>query len=146
MAICTSIWGTSGEDVLRDGRKSFENGLPNSDTDLSAQTDETTWGIVPSTQSVVNAFAITETNSNRFQDVGLDGLGSPDKNIPGRNEADFFSDYLDALNPGARSIWQNDPSNDDYRFFRGDAYDNAGADILQRYKRFNSPEGELGDR
>ncbi|MBK8531365.1 MAG: cell surface protein SprA [Flavobacteriales bacterium] len=133
--------GNISEDVLRDGRKSFENGLPNSDTDLSAQTDETTWGIVPSTQSVVNAFAITETNSNRFQDVGLDGLGSPDKNIPGRNEADFFSDYLDALNPGARSIWQNDPSNDDYRFFRGDAYDNAGADILQRYKRFNSPEG-----
>ncbi len=45
------------------------------------------------------------------------------------------------LNPGARSIWQNDPSNDDYRFFRGDAYDNAGADILERYKRFNAPEG-----
>ncbi len=66
---------------------------------LSAQTDETTWGVVPTTQSVVNAFAITETNSNKFQDVGLDGLGSPDKNIPGRNEADFFSDYLDALEP-----------------------------------------------
>jgi len=135
--------GNISEDVLRDGRKAFENGLPNAADDISQQTDETNWGVVPSTQSVVNAFAIVQggTNSNKFQDVGLDGLGSPGLGIPGRNEAEFFSTYLNQLSAGARNVWQNDPSNDDYRFFRGDDYDNANADILERYKRFNSPEG-----
>lgn len=138
--------GNISEDVLRDGRKGFENGLPNSAADVASATDETPWGVVPATQSVVNAFAITETNSNRFQDVGLDGLGSPATGIPDRNEADFFGDYLtdvagSVTNAAALQAIQNDPSNDDYRFFRGDALDNAGADILQRYKRFNAPEG-----
>lgn len=136
--------GNISEDVLRDGRKAFENGLPVSDADVAAVTNETNWGVVPATQSVVNAFAITENNSNKFQDVGMDGLGSPDKEIPGRDESFFFEDYLNVLNPGARNRWQSDPSNDDYRFFRGDALDNlngVGADILERYKRFNMPEG-----
>ncbi len=138
--------GNISEDVLRDGRKSFENGLPNSPTDVSSVYDETTWGVVPATQSVVNAFAITETNSNRFQDVGLDGLGSPGQQIPDRSEAAFFSSYLSAVagsvtDATALQRIQADPSNDDYRFFRGADYDNASADILTRYKRFNAPEG-----
>lgn len=138
--------GNISEDVLRDGRKAFENGLPNNATDASATFDRTPWGVVPTTQSVVNAFAITQTNSNKYQDVGLDGLGSPGLQIAGRNEAEFFSSYLDAVagtvsDPAALQAIRNDPSNDDYRFFRGSAYDNAGANILQRYKRFNAPEG-----
>src|SRR5690606_30984375 len=68
--------GNISEDVLRDGRKFFENGLPKNTTDLSQETDTTAWGLVPTTQSVVNAFAITESNSNAMQDVGLDGLPS----------------------------------------------------------------------
>jgi len=138
--------GNISEDVLRDGRKAFENGLPNNANDATALVDETPWGVVPATQSVVNAFAITETNSNRFQDVGLDGLGSPGLQIAGRNEQQFFSNYLSAVagtvsNPQALQAIQNDPSNDDYRFFRGSAYDSQNADILTRYKRFNGPEG-----
>ncbi len=43
--------------------------------------------------------------------------------------------------PSARQRWQNDPSNDDYHFFRGSDYDSQQLDILQRYKRFNAPEG-----
>jgi len=133
--------GNISEDIMRDGRKAFENGLPNTATDVSAQTSDTEWGVVPLTQSIVNAFAITETNSNKFQDVGLDGLGSPGAQTTGRDESVFFEDYLSVLNPGARNRWQSDPSNDDYRFFRGTGYDSDGADILQRYKRFNDPEG-----
>lgn len=133
--------GNISEDVLRDGRKSFENGLPSNAADLSAEIDETVWGVVPATQSVVNAFAITEDQSNAYQDVGMDGLGSPAVNIPGRNEAEFFQPYLNGLTPGARARWGNDPSNDDYRFFRGQAFDDDEADILTRYKRYNAPEG-----
>ena len=135
--------GNISEDVLRDGRKFFENGLPKNTTDLSQETDTTAWGLVPTTQSVVNAFAITESNSNAMQDVGLDGLpsGTANQFQSGMNEQEFFSDYLDALNPGARDVWQSDPSNDDYRFFRGAQQDAEQLNILERYKRFNAPEG-----
>jgi cell surface protein SprA len=138
--------GNISEDVLRDGRKSFENGLPNDASDAASVYDQTPWGVVPATQSVVNAFAITESNSNRYQDVGLDGLGSPAQQIAGRNESEFFSSYLNDIvgivtDPGALQGIQSDPANDDYRFFRGQRYDSEGADILTRYKRFNAPEG-----
>lgn len=133
--------GNISEDVLRDGRKSFENGLPKNLTDFAATTDTTAWGVVATTQAIVNAFAITENNSNRFQDVGLDGLGSIEADLEGRSEQNFFADYLNSLSPGARNVWFNDPSADDYHFFRGTDYDAQGLDILQRYKKFNGPEG-----
>jgi hypothetical protein len=72
----------------------------------------------------------------------MDGLASTQTDLEGRNEVDFFRDvFLDQLTPSARARWQNDPSNDDYRFFRGTDFDDTGADILERYKRFNAPEG-----
>ena len=40
-----------------------------------------------------------------------------------------------------RDSIQADPSNDDYQFFRGTSLDNQQASILDRYKRFNNPEG-----
>ncbi|MBK8499040.1 MAG: cell surface protein SprA [Flavobacteriales bacterium] len=133
--------GNISEDVLRDGRKSFENGLPKDANDAAATTATTAWGVVPTTQNVVNAFALLESNSNLYQDVGLDGLASTPGDIPDRNEVDFFGSYLNDLSPAARSAVQNDPSNDDYHFFRGDDYDSQQLDILKRYKRFNAPEG-----
>jgi cell surface protein SprA len=133
--------GNISEDIQRDGRKFFENGLPNNLSDVSSPTEETNWGVVPTTQSVVNAFALSQENSNRFQDVGLDGLASVQTDAAQRNEQSFFDDYLNALPPSARQRWNNDPSNDDYHFFRGSDYDSQQLDILQRYKRFNAPEG-----
>ncbi|HOZ39590.1 MAG TPA: cell surface protein SprA [Flavobacteriales bacterium] len=134
--------GNISEDVLRDGRKFFENGLPKDLSDVAQATDTTAWGVIPTTQSVVNAFAIVEDNSNRYQDVGMDGLASTQTDLEGRNEVDYFRDvFLDQLTPSARARWQNDPSNDDYRFFRGTDFDDTGADILERYKYFNAPEG-----
>lgn len=133
--------GNISEDVLRDSRKSFENGLPKNSEDLSATTDATSWGVVPTTQSIVNAFAITDDNSNRFQDVGMDGLSDQQPDVEGRTEQSFYADYLNSLDPGARAVWQNDPSADNYHFFRGSDYDNLNLDILERYKLFNGLEG-----
>jgi cell surface protein SprA len=138
--------GNISEDILRDGRKFFENGLPKSLTDFAQETDETEWGVVPTTQSVVNAFAIVESNSNRFQDVGLDGLSSSQADLAGRTEQNFYAAYLTQVanvvtDPAALAAIQNDPSNDDYRFFRGTQQDNQQLSILDRYKRFNGPEG-----
>lgn len=138
--------GNISEDIQRDGRKFFENGLPKDVTDISQETEETPWGIVPSTQSVVNAFAIVDNNSNKYQDVGLDGLSSAQPDIEGRTEQSFFADYLTqvsqaVVDPAALAVIQSDPSNDNYRFFRGTQQDSQQMSILQRYKRFNGPEG-----
>ncbi len=128
--------GNISEDILRDSRKSFENGLPKTDNDPNAQVEETVWGRVPTKQSIVNAFDNT-TNSNSAQDIGYDGLSDED-------ERTFFSDYLNSiqggLNPDAFLKFQSDPSNDNYHYYRGGDYDAANLDILQRYQRYNGVE------
>ncbi len=149
--------GNVSEDVLRDSRKAFENGLPSTPTDLASTTSQTQWGVVPATQSVVNAFTITDQNSYKTQDVGLDGLADDiptqvtngnaytEKTFP---ENVAFVNNMSAVitNPAALDSLRQDPSSDRYHFFRGDTdYDVAnggqGLDILRRYKYFNGPEG-----
>ena len=146
--------GNISEDVLRDSRKSFENGLPSNETDLAATTSPTDWGIVPTSQSVVNAFAINDNNSYARQDVGLDGLrdGQGNLDIPSEQEFPDNAAYLAAIsgivtnNPARLDSISQDPSGDRYHHFRGDTdYDllngGSGIGILQRYKYFNGPEG-----
>jgi cell surface protein SprA len=129
--------GYISEDILRDGRKSFENGLPTSSN--IGLVDTTAWGIVPLQQSLVNGFD-NNPNSRIYQDVGLDGLSSS-------QEQSFFANYLNAIrgihgetSTAFRKAY-NDPSNDDYHFFRGSDYDNASTSILDRYKNYNGQEG-----
>ena len=76
--------GNISEDILRDSRKSFENGLPGSP--ILQNIDTTSWGRVPTVQSVVHAFD-NSSESRTYQDVGLDGLRDQD-------EQAFFIDYL----------------------------------------------------
>jgi len=145
--------GNISEDVLRDGRKSFENGLPSNETDQASTTTSTDWGYVPTTQSVVNAFAINDNNSYARQDAGLDGLRDGVNNLDIPSEQDFPENaaYLSAMNgiisanPARRDSLGQDPSGDRYHFFRGGDYDSGGAGqpfgILRRYKWFNGPEG-----
>ena len=63
--------GSISEDILKDGRKQYENGLPNDGGDES--TISTNWGKIPSNQSLVYAFD-TEGVQRTNQDVGYDGL------------------------------------------------------------------------
>jgi len=140
--------GNLSEDLLRDSRKAFENGLPKNLADAAATTDNTTAGVVPTTQSVVNAFAITDDNSYRYQDVGMDGLANTQPDIEGRTEqnfapyADYLSDVQGVVDPGVyNSVINPDPAADDYHFYRGSDFDDLGYDILQRYKKFNNLEG-----
>lgn len=129
--------GNVSEDILKDGRKSFENGL--SGTTTLNYVDTTAWGRVPVVQSFVNAFD-NDIESRKLQDVGLDGLGDED-------ERSFFQEYLDDLaqvvNPASEQ-YQNallDPSNDDYHYYRGSDYDADQIGILDRYKKFNGFDG-----
>ncbi|SFO16556.1 cell surface protein SprA [Chitinophaga sp. YR627] len=129
--------GNVSEDILKDSRKFFENGLPNPNTDRN-KTDSSVWGRIPKFQQQITQAFDNDPEIRRYQDVGYDGLQSGD-------EASFRQSYLDRLaaNFGpASDIYKEakaDPSNDDYRHYRDPAYNNA--DILQRYKRFSNPEG-----
>jgi cell surface protein SprA len=127
--------GDVSEDILKDGQKSFENGLPVSD--LVNNVDTTVWGRVSTLQSLVNAFD-NNPESRKYQDVGFDGLSDED-------ERSFFSDYLDELRDlvydDVFEKFYSDPSGDNYHYFRGTNLDQAEKDILERYKRFNGPDG-----
>lgn len=132
--------GNVSEDILKDGRKSFENGVPPEGPDANGQytngnVTETVWGWMPTTQVVVTAFD-NDLNSRLNQDVGLDGLRNDLENA-------FFADYLNSLtvDPAIKALIEDDPSNDNYRYYRDDRWDAQEATILERYKLYNNPDG-----
>ena len=138
--------GDISEDILRDGRKSFENGLPTSNTEeafLANPVDTTQWGRVPKMQSVVNAFD-NDANSRHYQDIGLDGLSSAEDL---GDEQSFFADYINSIavlfGTGSQAYQQAlaDPSNDDFRYFLSSYWDANDVKISDRYKYYNNPEG-----
>ncbi len=138
--------GDISEDILRDGRKGFENGLPGGPTpqDFAANpVDTTIWGRVPVLQAVVNAFDNDE-ESRKYQDVGYDGLSSTN-NID--DEQSFFADYINSVgvlfgtSSEAYRKAAEDPSSDDFRYYRSSYYDNSDTKINDRYKRYSMPEG-----
>jgi len=132
--------GDVSEDILRDSRKAYENGLPTSD--IVQDIDTTLWGRVPVLQSLVDAFD-NQPASRPYQDVGLDGL-------PDQEERNFFQDvYLNKINSsyGASSLAfskaNEDPSTDNYHYFRGSDFDENAeySSILNRYKKYNGTQG-----
>ena len=133
--------GEISEDILRDGRKSFENGLPTSPEVTGV--DTTIWGRVPNTQPIVNAFDNNES-SRKYQDIGYDGLSSTHGS---NDEQSFFADFLNqiALLHGTSSTAYQlalaDPSSDDFHYYRGTDYDEQNLNIVQRYKYYSNPEG-----
>jgi cell surface protein SprA len=130
--------GNISEDILRDSRELAENGLPTA-PGLNTY-DNTAWGRVPKVLPPVNAFD-NDPATRTFQDVGLDGLGDDD-------ERSFYkAPYLDkiaaAFGPSAAAYnnASNDPSGDNYHYFRGDDYDSQNKKIQERYKDFNNTQG-----
>ncbi|MEO6328921.1 MAG: cell surface protein SprA, partial [Ginsengibacter sp.] len=132
--------GNISEDILKDSRRFYENGLPT--PNAPSQVDASSvWGKVPKNPiQVTNAFS-NDPNDRPLQDVGFDGLNDTAE-VTRRK-----SDYLDVLqnNFGAGSkAYQDalrDPSSDNYHYYRGDDLDAQGAGILGRYKNFNNPQG-----
>lgn len=123
--------GSISEDVMRDGKHAFENGLPN-DGNLALAT-ENEWGYVTNQQFVNNTFDNSAT-SRANQDVGLDGISST-------NEAQKFQTFVNAIaNPSEREVVLQDPSSDNFNYFLGDALDARDAKILERYKNINGME------
>ena len=133
--------GDISEDILRDGKKTFENGLPS--TAEATNVDTTIWGRVPTTQPIVNAFDNNE-EARKYQDIGYDGLGS---NNGLSDEQSFFASFLSDVadrfgtaSEAYRKLLQ-DPSSDNFTYFRSSQYDADNVKINDRYKYYNNPEG-----
>ncbi|MBC7744919.1 MAG: cell surface protein SprA [Flavobacterium sp.] len=126
--------GNISEDILKDGRKSLENGLPvNAD---STKTDQTVWGRVPRLQPVIQAFD-NNPEARKFQDVGLDGINNSDER---QQYAEFINQARTQINAQALQLLEADPSSDDYQYYRGNNLDDINAGILKRYERYNGTE------
>ena len=108
--------GEISEDILKDGRKQYENGLPADGGNQN--TVATDWGKIPSTQSLVYAFDTNAANRTN-QDVGFDGLSN------GQEAAKY-----------AQFAALEDPAADDYAYFL-----NTSGDVLERYKQYNGLDG-----
>ena len=137
--------GDVSEDILRDAKKSFENGMPVSDLD-EGRVEGTFWGRVPKTTSTVNAFS-NESGSREKQDLGLDGL-----NDAMEHTWPAYKSFVDTLrtkvNPDVLSRWSrdlfsplNDPAGDNFHFYRGTDFDEQEVPILDRYKHYNGTQG-----
>lgn len=128
--------GDVSEDILKDGKKAYESGMPVGDSKNYA---ETVWGRIPTEKSVVYSFS-NETGARQKQDLGLDGLSDNDElAFP------IYRDYLDNIKGKvAAEVYDSissDPAGDNYHYFRGHDYDDRKVSILDRYKFINQPQG-----
>lgn len=136
--------GEVSEDILKDGMKSYENGLP-TNGDMT-QLVENSWGRVSRQTSLTYAFDNT-TGARVLQDVGLNGLSTADEfKFP--TYSNFVTQLRQKLSPDAIARMEsdpfsalNDPASDNYHFYRGTDYDEQHTDIITRYKRYNGVEG-----
>ncbi|MBQ8050200.1 MAG: cell surface protein SprA [Bacteroidaceae bacterium] len=133
--------GEISEDILKDGKKYFESGMP-IDGDQSYYT-ETAWGRVPNTTSVTYAFN-NEGGARSRQDIGLNGLSSDEERTFGAY-AQYLQEMQGRVNAQVFDSLYADPAGDDYHYYRGSDFDQAKKSILDRYKRINMPEGNSPD-
>ena len=133
--------GEVSEDILKDGKKFFESGMP-LDGDASYYT-KTNWGRVPTTTSVTYAFN-NEGGSRPVQDIGLNGLTSEQERTF-TSYAQYLQEMQGKVNAQVYDSLYNDPAGDDYHYYRGTDFDQAKMSILDRYKRINMPEGNSPD-
>ncbi len=132
--------GEVSEDVLRDGKKFYESGMP---VDGSGSFTTTQWGKVPVQATQTYAFA-TSDGSRLLQDVGLNGLNDQEERSF-ESYAEFNNFVQTLANDSIRQVWTDDPANDNYHYFRGSDFDAARMPILERYKRINNPQGNSPD-
>jgi cell surface protein SprA len=131
--------GNISEDIVKDGRMVYENGIPGvSDFSKTLPIDSNNVANIPLIPPTVNAFS-QDNNDRPFQDVGYDGLS--DDYEKHRFRAAIADMQAGSFNQAAKDAFANDPSSDKYNFFRDDRYDEAKASTIQRYAKYNNPEG-----
>ena len=130
--------GSVSEDILKDSRLSYENGLPGSSrTSQDRKTSNTAWGRVPASRPINKAFD-NDQATRPLQDIGLDGIDDA-------TEQNKWSNYLNSLQGGnvAANVLaeiQDDPANDNFLFFTDPSIPDS-TPVVERYAKFNNPEG-----
>lgn len=131
--------GNVSEDVLKDGKRFFENGISGATT-KALEDSATVWGKVPGNPIQVTKAFSNDPADRPLQDAGLDGLDDV-------AEMRRFNAYLATLASkfGVNSpVYQaalKDPAGDNFKNYRDEEYNSEKAGILQRYKHINSPQG-----
>ncbi|MBQ8154519.1 MAG: cell surface protein SprA [Prevotella sp.] len=130
--------GEVSEDILRDGKKFYESGMP---VDGTGTFSRTAWGKVPVQPTQTYAFA-TSSGARAKQDVGFNGLTDEEE-----RSQPAYANFLNSVtvNDSVRAAWNADPANDNYHYYRGADLDARQASILDRYKRINMPQGNSPD-
>ncbi|MEM1119145.1 MAG: cell surface protein SprA [Bacteroidota bacterium] len=145
--------GNISEDILRDGARFFENGLPLPDSIRENQSNNpaldscpdvadqlvrlTNWSRVPRTVNRVANFDNTNEEAREAQDVGFDGYNDAGERI-------LYSEWLATIqgDPNLSQQFKDvvfaDPSNDNFTHFLD--YERETS-VRERYDRFNGPEG-----
>ncbi len=135
--------GDISEDVLKDSRRFFENGLPRPIDSNNVRIDTTSWSRIPRVQPITNAFD-NDPAVRLVQDVGLDGF---DNAAEQAFLAPFLGDLANYLTNGnlnpAYTQTLEDPASDNFRFYLAEEWNQQPpADpIIGRYRQFNGPEG-----
>ncbi|WP_299666798.1 cell surface protein SprA [uncultured Polaribacter sp.] len=120
--------GSVSEDILKDNRKMYENGLPEDGVKIDGvNVNSTIWGDVPRNPSIIYAFN-EEDEARTNQDIGFDGLDDA-----GESELDGVK--------GTSYENLSDPAADNFQFFRGGNLDAINASLITRYKDFNNTQG-----
>ncbi len=128
--------GNVSEDILKDSRKMYENGLPGDGVQIDGvNVNKTNWSNVPTNPSIIYAFN-EEDQDRSNQDLGFDGVSNDKEQEKLTEIATKLGITVDfgKLNP-------NDIASDNFQFFRGSQLDAANASIITRYKDFNNTEG-----
>lgn len=133
--------GSISEDVMRDRRMAFENGLPADGNKTPDVVDENNWGFVTNQQFINNAFN-NEPGARINQDIGLDGTNDDE-------EFDKHQDFINSLPSNITSEAlddiRTDPSADNFQYFLDAQFDADDIKILERYKDFNGLENNSPD-
>lgn len=142
--------GNVSEDVLKDSRMFFENGIP-SPFDAT-KLDTTVWGYLPKFAQQITRSFDNDNAARKLQDVGYDGLDDFSQVSGQQSEHTMFKSFLTQLqqklsggagNP-AFVAQDRDPASDNYRFYRDSIYNGSNSDhisVLTRYKNYNNPQG-----
>lgn len=128
--------GNISEDILRDSRMSYENGIY-ADT---GSLDRTFWGWVPKQPALVDAFD-NDQSLRGIQDVGFDGMSDAAERD---RKTEFLARINDPLNgyiQAAKDKLNADPSTDNYAYFKDENIYGSVGSVIARYKNFTGVEG-----
>ena len=119
--------GNISEDILRDELQFYENAIPTEDERVPVR--NTAWGNIPLSLPVVNGF---NREFQEDQDLGLDGLTDEE-------ERSQYDDYVEKIENAFR-LSLSDVANDNFVSYLDDQFTEENT-LLDRYKRYNNPQG-----